>query len=76
MSKFTDSEKLKIYEGFLHKFQLYMACMNHQKCSEASDIIFYWSYSHRCGNGEYTEEEQQTAIDNQIIRMQSFIKNN
>jgi len=60
----TLKQKVEMYEKVLHGIQI---------CSEVSmrgDLvrkylrnICDWSYSHRCGNGRYTDSEQRDTIN-------------
>lgn len=65
-------ERLQIYEDFFHKMQYANIGCREDRIIEAVNIIFDWSYAHRQGNGEYTEEEQQAMIDRHIERMKNF----
>ena len=57
-------EKVYMYEGLLHDIQMFSAVvMDGQKVGKLIDNINSWSYAHRCGNGEHSEEEQQAIID-------------
>ena len=59
----TTSEKLKVYESLLHKIQLNAAVtMNQQKMQEIISAICMWSYEHRAGNGEKSQDDMETAI--------------
>ena len=59
----TTSEKLQVYESLLHKIQLNAAVtMNEQKMQEIISAICSWSYAHRAGNGEKSEDEMTDAI--------------
>lgn len=65
-------DRLKIYENFFHKINVYCITMNTDKIREAVGLIDNWSYAHRCGNGEYSSVEQRRAIDHIIKKMQEF----
>lgn len=69
---FTNDEKLKIYEGFFHKINIYCTCMKNEKIADAISLIDSWSYSHRVGNGVLSEEKQQELVDNYIKKMQEY----
>lgn len=61
---FTDKEKVKLYERFLHDLQMYAhVLMDQEKVAQLIKNACAWSYAHRCGNGMYTDEEQQELID-------------
>lgn len=60
----TDQEKIETYELFLHMLQMYaQVSMNDAGVRRLIDNACNWSYAHRRGNGEYTDEEQQELID-------------
>ena len=65
-----DKEKIKIYEEFLHKLQLNAAVvMNGERVQRLIRNACDWSYSHRVGNGQYTDAEQQDIIDKATRRL-------
>ena len=58
------NEKIEVYERLLHDIQF------HREVTMIRDMVFKlldkigaWSYSHRRGNGEYDEKEQQAIVD-------------
>lgn len=56
-------EKVKIYEQLLHRIQLNAAVtMNEKVVHQLIGNICNWSYAHRVGNGELSEEEQNQYI--------------
>jgi hypothetical protein len=58
------NEKIDVYERLLHDIQFHReVTMNPQMVAKLLDKIGDWSYSHRRGNGECDEKEQQTAVD-------------
>lgn len=60
----TLEEKVRMYESLLHSIQLHAeVCMNDDVTRQLIQNICSWSYAHRRGNGEPTEEEQQAMID-------------
>ncbi len=57
-------EKIYQYESFLHSLQLHAeVCMDHEKTKRLVSNACSWSYAHRSGNGEYSDEEQETIIN-------------
>lgn len=63
-------EKVRVYESMLHSIQMFSAVvMDSPPIEHMIDIINSWSYAHRCGNGEYTNEEQTELVRNQFLRM-------
>lgn len=73
MSRPTLKQKIEEYEKFLHNINLYLTCNNtiaiKQLLSNADD----WSYSHRCGNGELSEKEQQELIDKKFWKLNQVL---
>lgn len=65
-------EKVEVYEKLLHSIQMY-ACwtLDQPPLDHLMSIIFDWSYAHRCGNGELSDEEQNDLIDFQFERMKN-----
>lgn len=60
----NDVEKVKKYEEFLHLLQMHAAVtLNSAAVKTLIDNACNWSYSHRIGNGEYTDEEQQLIVN-------------
>jgi len=60
----SPEEKVRVYERLLH--DLYFASeveMNGDKVRDLLGRISRWSYSHRVGNGEFSEEEQNEIIE-------------
>jgi hypothetical protein len=68
----NNQQRLRIYEQFFHKINLHCITMNTEKIKDAIGLIDSWSYSHRVGNGTFTEKEQRKIIDSAIKRMEEF----
>lgn len=58
-----DREKIEQYERFLDKLALCQMTFDHDGIREMLSNADVWSYSHRRGNGELTDEEQQGLTD-------------
>lgn len=58
----TDEEKLRVYEGVFHTISYCVTTMNNEKIREIVSLIDSWSYAHRAGNGELSEEEVEANI--------------
>jgi hypothetical protein len=57
-----------------HAIQLYReVAMNREKVIAILDAIGDWSYAHRRGNGELTDEQQQELIDSAWHRVMAVI---
>lgn len=60
----TQKEKIAVYEQLLHDIQFHRdVTLNDRAVSDLLEKIGNWSYSHRRGNGEYNEREQQAIVD-------------
>lgn len=63
MKKPTLKEKVKQYEDLLENISLYMHAGTQISIRRLLNNIDDWSYSHRKGNGELSEKEQQKLIN-------------
>lgn len=68
----TNDEKVEVYENFFHRISMYYEIVNVEKITEAISLISSWSYSHRVGNGVFSEEKQQELVDNYIGKMKEY----
>ena len=59
----TLEEKVEQYEQFLHNINMMLIASNTEGIQKLIDNADRWSYMHRVGNGELSEEEQQKLID-------------
>lgn len=66
----NNDEKVKKYEEFFHMLQMH-ACvtLNQSAVKTLINNACNWSYAHRIGNGEYTDEEQQRIIDKNFNKL-------
>jgi hypothetical protein len=63
-------EKTQVYEQLLHKIQLNAeVVMDHEIVSDLIKNICSWSYAHRRGNGEYSEQEQDAIVRKAFDRL-------
>lgn len=63
-------EKVAIYEGLLHDINMYAAiCLRGDLVQELVDNICNWSYAHRVGNGENSEERQDEIVRRAFLRL-------
>lgn len=66
----TLREKVKKYEELLHLLQMYAeVCMDRENTGKLISNICSWSYAHRCGNGEYSDREQQQIINRAFYKL-------
>lgn len=59
----TLEQKVEQYEKFLHNINMMLIASNSKGVQKLIDHADSWSYSHRVGNGEITEEQQQELIN-------------
>ena len=59
----TLKEKVAQYEAFLHNINMMMFCGNPEGLQKLLAKADNWSYSHRVGNGELSDREQQKVIN-------------
>jgi hypothetical protein len=59
----TAEEKIKQYEEFLHNINLMMIFGSNERIKKLLENADNWSYAHRAGNGELSEEDQQEYIN-------------
>ena len=62
-------EKVKQYEEFLHNLNMMQTCSNGSGIRTLLSNADNWSYSHRVGNGELSEVEQQKLIDKKFWKL-------
>lgn len=68
-------EKVAVYEHLFHRIQLaYEVTLDSEQVRQYLDLISAWSYAHRKGNGELSEEEQNQLIDYQFALMRHLLK--
>ena len=65
----TIEEKVEMYENFLHKINMCCVSMNNNAIKELVENADIWSYNHRRGNGELSDEEQQKLIDSAFWKL-------
>lgn len=63
MNSPSEKQKIEMYESFLHKINAFVVCSNNEGIKELVENADNWSYAHRIGNGEPSDEEQQEIID-------------
>ncbi len=66
----TLKEKVAVYEDLLHTIQMHAeVTMRGEVVKELIGRICGWSYSHRAGNGELSEQDQQDRINHAFWRL-------
>jgi hypothetical protein len=61
--------KVQHYEEFLHAINYAVTAGNAERIRQLVNNAFLWGYSHRMGNGEYTDEEEQANVDRATERL-------
>ena len=73
MKNLTLKEKVKVYEQLLHNIQLNAeVVMNNDNVRQLISNICRWSYSHRVGNGELSEQEQDEVINKAFYKLNNL----
>ena len=65
----TLKQKVQQYETFLHNINMMMICGNNEGIAKLLANADAWSYSHRYGNGELSEKEQQHLINEKFWKL-------
>lgn len=65
----TLKQKVEMYEAFLHKINSFIISCNNDGITELVENADNWSYSHRVGNGEPSDREQQRMINNAFWKL-------
>ena len=66
-------EKIEVYESLLHSMQACMVSSNHTRLDVMLDLIWDWSYAHRSGNGELSDEEQAERVEKAFMKIKEFV---
>jgi Tfp pilus assembly protein PilN len=68
----TLREKVEVYEDMLHSLQMYAAVtLDQAAIAHVLSIVCDWSYAHRQGNGELSEEQQDALVRKHFDRLKS-----
>lgn len=65
----TPEQKLQVYEKILDRIALFYEIGDNKSLRTILEKINRYSYSHRVGNGELSEEEQQQLIDKHFWKL-------
>jgi hypothetical protein len=65
----NQKEKILMYESFLHKINSFIVSCNNDGIKELIENADNFSYSHRVGNGEPSDREQQVMINNAFWKL-------
>jgi len=65
-------EKVEVYEDVLHSLQMYAAVtLDQAAIAHVLSIACDWSYAHRSGNGELSEDEQANRVRYHFDRLKN-----
>lgn len=66
----------EVFQDAFHYINTHAAItMNSDRVGEMVSAICGWSYAHRQGNGEYSEEQQQALIDRNFKKIKKLVNN-
>lgn len=65
----TNKQKIEMYESFLHRINSFLISGNNEGIGELIQNADDWSYSHRRGNGELSDRDQQKIINNTFWKL-------
>ena len=65
----NDKEKIAMYERYLHALSIMCMCVDNFGVKELVTNADIWSYAHRISNGELSDEDQQSHIDNAFWKL-------
>jgi hypothetical protein len=76
LTKWQQMEKEnEVFRRVFHHINTHAAItMNAEKMQEIIGAICSWSYAHRVGNGEYSDEEQQAVIDRAFDKIKQIVR--
>lgn len=76
LTKWQQMEKEnEVFKRVFHHINTHAAItMNQEKMQEIIWTICAWSYAHRYGNGELTEEQQQARIDSAFNKIKQIVR--
>lgn len=69
----TPEEKIERYERFLHLINLAQTTLNNEMMKRLIQNADSWSYAHRVGNGELSEEEQQKIVNKRFWKICDYV---
>ena len=67
-------EKVEVYESLLHSMQACMVSGNKNRLENILlGAIWDWSYAHRSGNGELSDEEQAERVEKAFLEIKKVV---
>jgi hypothetical protein len=75
LTKWQQMEKEnEVFQQVFHYINTHASItMNQEKMQEIIGAICSWSYAHRVGNGELSDEEQQAIIDSAFNKIKQIV---
>jgi hypothetical protein len=65
----------EVFQQVFHYINTHAAItMNAERMQEIISAICSWSYAHRSGNGELTDEEQQARVDLAFNKIKQIVR--
>lgn len=58
-----DIKAREVFHALMHRISLLDTACKYDDIGDIVRAMVNWSYSHRCGNGMFSDEEQQEIID-------------
>ena len=66
----TDRQKIEMYEALLHNLQMASSVtMDSSRVSKLLDNICSWSYAHRMGNGELSDNQVASLVEQRFWKL-------
>lgn len=69
VKKPTQRQKIDMYEKFLHDIQMYEVSGRHDLIAVLIGNACNWSYAHRCGNGELSDDQQDQLVADKFWKL-------
>jgi len=69
----NNREELVLWRRVGHAINMACTCGNNERIRNIVGAIDSWSYAHRQGNGDITEEEQEELINNKLRRLERLL---
>ena len=70
----NEREELELFRHLMHRIQMHYAItLNSEEVKNMLKLIDSWSYAHRVGNGQLTEEEQQEKVDKALQNIEEYL---
>jgi hypothetical protein len=68
------AERVEVYEGVLHDIQLLSSvAYNPVLLGRLIETVNKWSYAHRVGNGQLSDQEQAAIVNVQFLKLKNAV---